>query len=57
MIYDIKGHLEWELQTSRHELRGIESELKRLTDVRFEKLLWIASKEQELKNELSNAGR
>jgi hypothetical protein len=48
MIYDVKGHLEWELQTSRHELRGIESEIARLTDRRFDKLLSIASVRLEL---------
>jgi hypothetical protein len=45
---NILEHLQWELETSRRELRGIESEIARLTDRRFDKLLSIASVRLEL---------
>jgi hypothetical protein len=45
---NILEHLQWELETSRRELRAIESEIQRQTDCRFEKILHIASVRLEL---------
>ena len=44
---DVKQALSSELELSRRELRAIESEIQRLTDARFDKLLHIGKTQQD----------